>query len=121
MNSIRNEQRPGTGDRKHVMNQPSSLFGEDGRPLTVAITPQNMPKRVSKPNNDGIQGSEVRLELLDTWGDAFYTGLTGLALLGENGTIISNFQITASPQDMNVIEGHSGDYRTLDKLSNAIN
>ena len=39
MNSIRIEQRPGTGDRKVVSDRATSLFGEDGRPLTVAITP----------------------------------------------------------------------------------
>ena len=58
MNSIRIEQRPGTGDRKNAMHHPSSLFGEDGRPLTVAITPENMPKimpkRPRKPSSIGI-------------------------------------------------------------------
>lgn len=79
-------------------------------------------KRVAKPPaSDGVWGTTIQLYLLDTWGDGFYAGLTGLEVLGENGTPVTQFSITANPLDMNVIEGHSGDYRTIDKLVNRVN
>jgi hypothetical protein len=124
MTTIRMENRPGTGSKNPVeLSQNAlSLIGEDGRPLTIAITAADLPKIVAKPRlTDGIVGTEIRIDILSTWGDAYYTGLTGLAVLGLNGDIITQFRIEAHPRDMNIIPGYSGDYRTLDKVANGVN
>jgi hypothetical protein len=106
-----------------MLHAPLSGFSEDGRPLTIAITQPIFPKPVLKPvvQSDGITGYKIRIEILATWGDAYYTGLTGVEVLGPDGQMLRNFQLTAQPQDMNVIPGYSGDYRTLDKVINGQN
>lgn len=65
----------------------------------------------------------ITLHLLESWGDHHYIGLTGLEILDENHNqiVIAMNQVRAVPADMNSISGHSGDYRTLDKLFNGEN
>ncbi len=60
---------------------------------------------------------------MESWGDLFYVGLTGVEVLDERGNSINitNQMIDANPRDMNSIPGHGSDYRTLDKLVNKIN
>lgn len=44
MTTIRIENRPGTGSKDPALNPvPVSMFGEDGRPLTIALTEANLP------------------------------------------------------------------------------
>lgn len=71
----------------------------------------------------GAVGRVVVLLLHDTWGDANYVGLTGIELLGENGSAIrlSDRMITTCPRDLNDIPGNSGDRRTKDKLLDGVN
>ena len=60
----------------------------------------------------------ITLELLDTWGDPHYMGLTGVAVsAGADQTALSLElgNLEASPRDLNVF-GYEGDPRTLDKL-----
>eukprot|EP01022_Parablepharisma_sp_SALTPOND_P028480 TRINITY_DN71032_c0_g1_i1.p1 TRINITY_DN71032_c0_g1~~TRINITY_DN71032_c0_g1_i1.p1 ORF type:complete len:1123 (+),score=56.15 TRINITY_DN71032_c0_g1_i1:1477-4845(+) len=78
-------------------------------------------------------GRALTLKILETWGDLFYVGLTGIELLGtlycntflldNNKTLIPlhPFCITATPLDLSVIPGYSGDYRTIDKLLDGCN
>jgi len=72
------------------------------------------------------KGRVLRMNFIDTWGDIYYMGLTGLALLvkdaaGELHEIFPEFSsLCASPSDINV-NGHFGDPRTLDKLVNGMN
>jgi protein JBTS26 len=63
------------------------------------------------------------MNIQETWGDFFYVGLTGFSVFDENGDLIhlSAEQVTGNPSDMNVIPGYSGDYRTLDKLTDEEN
>lgn len=104
MSTIRLQNRPGTAS-KHV--------GEDGRPMTSA----KIPKPIASSST--IAGRKLRVLILDTWGDAYYVGLTGIQVLGVEGPFaIQRPWIEATPRDMNVIPGYSGDYRTLDKLIN---
>ncbi|MEE4248039.1 MAG: DUF4457 domain-containing protein [Kangiellaceae bacterium] len=66
--------------------------------MTIAITQPIIPKPAPpKPTllSDGIMGVKIRIEILATWGDAYYTGLTGLELLGTDGAVIRNLQLTA--------------------------
>ena len=61
--------------------------------------------------------------MLESWGDPFYVGLTGIELLDQDGKKIPIHvsYLHAKPRDMNTIPGYSGDYRTLDKLVNGVN
>lgn len=63
------------------------------------------------------------MNILDTWGDLFYVGLTALEILDDRGNPIplSLQMIDANPKDMNSIPGHGSDYRTLDKLIDRVN
>ena len=65
----------------------------------------------------------LEFNILETWGDLFYVGLTGIEILDEKGDPIhiSTNMIDANPRDMNSIPGHGSDYRTLDKLVNSVN
>jgi hypothetical protein len=52
----------------------------------------------------------VEINILETWGDLFYVGLTGIDIIDENGKpipiLIGN--VTAEPRDMNSMGGGSG-------------
>ena len=107
MSTIRLQHRPGTASKR---------IGEDGRPKTSA--------KIQKPavQTATVFGRKFRVVILNTWGDAYYVGLTGVEVLGINAPVqVQRGQIEASPRDMNVIPGYSGDYRTLDKLVNGKN
>ena len=97
MTTIRLENRPGTGSKDPALNpQAVSMFGEDGRPLTIALTPANLPQFkksvVQRPQpTDGVIGNDIRIEILATWGDAYYTGLTGIEVLGPDGQPVTNY------------------------------
>lgn len=58
------------------------------------------------------------MNIIETWGDLFYVGLTGIEILDERGNPVNltKDMIDACPRDMNSIHGHGSDYRTLDKL-----
>jgi len=60
----------------------------------------------------------IQLNLITTWGDPYYVGLTGIAILGEGlePLPLSADQIQASPQDLNDLPEYTDDDRTLDKL-----
>ncbi|KAG6545885.1 hypothetical protein Mapa_012540 [Marchantia paleacea] len=116
-----------------------SLEGGD-RPVTHAIrfrssVPGNVlpmvnPERV-EPHSEEFRlqqlaayqerspvGQVLMLNLLDTWGDPHYAGLTSIEVLDPDGVpySISKDALTAKPRDLNDIPGCRGDHRTLDKL-----
>ncbi|KAL1787305.1 KIAA0556-like isoform X2 [Sigmodon hispidus] len=70
-------------------------------------------------------GSTVifQFQLLSSWGDPYYIGLTGLELYDEHGERIplSQNNIAAFPDSVNALEGVCGDVRTPDKLIDQVN
>ena len=74
------------------------------------------------------------MNITDSWGDLFYVGLNGLQVLDEHGLPIpitvepgqthqatglrTRTKVHAEPRDMNSIQGHAQDHRTLEKLFN---
>ena len=84
-------------------------------------------------------GQQLVLNLLTTWGDQFYIGLTGLEIFTASGErasitevgkffyflsiIILSFlsQISADPADINVLPEYSGDPRVVANLLDGVN
>ncbi|XP_069762164.1 katanin-interacting protein isoform X2 [Narcine bancroftii] len=68
-------------------------------------------------------GFIFQLQLLTTWGDPYYIGLNGLELYDENGEKIhlTENNIAAFPDSVNVLESVSGDVRTPEKLIDGVN
>ncbi|KAL0156196.1 hypothetical protein M9458_047442, partial [Cirrhinus mrigala] len=65
----------------------------------------------------------LQLNLLSSWGDPHYVGLTGLEVVGKGGESIpvDVSMVTASPRDLNDLPEYSNDLRTLDKLFDGMN
>ncbi|KAI4877858.1 hypothetical protein NFI96_032693 [Prochilodus magdalenae] len=68
-------------------------------------------------------GFIFQLQLLTTWGDPYYIGLNGLELYDQNDQKIALTEnnIAAFPDSVNVLESVSGDVRTPDKLIDGAN
>eukprot|EP00899_Mesostigma_viride_P002268 jgi/Mesvir1/12041/Mv00327-RA.2 len=66
------------------------------------------------------------INILSTWGDAHYVGLTGIEMMDSYGNPIVlddvYSQVVADPPSVNVLPGYGGsDPRTVDKLFNGVN
>ncbi|XP_072336861.1 katanin-interacting protein isoform X3 [Scyliorhinus torazame] len=68
-------------------------------------------------------GFIFQLQLLTSWGDPYYIGLNGLEFYGDDGEkiLLSENNISAFPDSVNVLDSVSGDVRTPDKLIDGIN
>ncbi|KAM6951134.1 katanin-interacting protein [Aplochiton taeniatus] len=68
-------------------------------------------------------GFIFQLQLLTTWGDPYYIGLNGLELYDHNDQKInlSDNNIAAFPDSVNVLDSVNGDVRTPDKLVDGVN
>lgn len=68
------------------------------------------------------RGRTLRIEILSTWGDLYYVGLTGVELFDERGRMLplSEEQVSAVPADVNVLPGYCSDPRTVDKLVDGV-
>lgn len=112
--------------------QPALDPGPDppDRPVTSysALTPA-CPVRLPSPqtaqtSRRAITGRCLAFDFLETWGDCFYLGLTGLEVVDEGGQPISlvSAAITATPADLNDgVQCGGHDVRTLDKLFDHVN
>lgn len=60
----------------------------------------------------------MRIEILSTWGDRYYVGLSGVEFFGADGRAIniSGLSVRAVPSDINVLVEYGADPRTCDKL-----
>ncbi|NWX46747.1 K0556 protein, partial [Steatornis caripensis] len=68
-------------------------------------------------------GFIFQFQLLTSWGDPYYIGLNGLELFNEHGDqiLLTENNIAAFPDSVNVLEEVSGDIRTPDKLIDRVN
>uniref|UniRef100_A0A3B3YYX8 KATNIP domain-containing protein n=1 Tax=Poecilia mexicana TaxID=48701 RepID=A0A3B3YYX8_9TELE len=64
-----------------------------------------------------------QLQLLTTWGDPYYIGLNGLEFYNQNHQKIhlTDNDIAAFPDSVNILDNVSGDVRTPDKLIDGVN
>jgi hypothetical protein len=53
-------------------------------------------------------GRHVRLDIITTWGDAHYVGLSGIELFDERGAVmhVNAADISADPADINILPGY---------------
>ncbi|KAM5151842.1 katanin-interacting protein [Mantella aurantiaca] len=68
-------------------------------------------------------GFIFQFQILTSWGDPYYIGLNGLEMYDEHGEKIqlTENNIAAYPESINILEGICGDVRTPDKLIDDIN
>ncbi|NXL50108.1 K0556 protein, partial [Podilymbus podiceps] len=68
-------------------------------------------------------GFVFQFQLLTSWGDPYYIGLNGLELFDERGDqiLLTENNIAAFPDSVNILEDVSGDIRTPDKLIDRVN
>ncbi|NXE06898.1 K0556 protein, partial [Lophotis ruficrista] len=68
-------------------------------------------------------GFIFQFQLLTSWGDPYYIGLNGLAFFNEHGDqiLLTENNIAAFPDSVNILEDVSGDIRTPDKLIDRVN
>ncbi|GAM27479.1 hypothetical protein SAMD00019534_106550 [Acytostelium subglobosum LB1] len=91
---------------EHLPQQTShQIAGNDG--CYEEINVSSLPK-----------GRRIKFHFKSTWGDKCYLGLTSIQVYDQNYKLIklTMQNLSAYPKDINDIPGHSGDYRTLDKL-----
>ncbi|XP_042638159.1 katanin-interacting protein [Orycteropus afer afer] len=98
--------------------------------------PQMRPQPATRPHRKSQEHASMdyeaplmpcgfifQFQLLTSWGDPYYIGLTGLELYDERGEKIplSENNIAAFPDSVNSLEGVCGDVRTPDKLIDQVN
>ncbi|NXK65617.1 K0556 protein, partial [Sylvietta virens] len=68
-------------------------------------------------------GFIFQFQLLTSWGDPYYIGLNGLELFDEHGEpiLLTENNIAAFPDSVNILDDVSGDIRTPDKLIDRVN
>eukprot|EP00826_Nyctotherus_ovalis_P002558 TRINITY_DN10514_c0_g1_i3.p1 TRINITY_DN10514_c0_g1~~TRINITY_DN10514_c0_g1_i3.p1 ORF type:complete len:653 (-),score=124.62 TRINITY_DN10514_c0_g1_i3:378-2336(-) len=124
------EERPHTASKRYAEEEikqfQKAVIQADvlERPLTTAtILKPVKAKSVLQQPVASIQGKLIVINILETWGDLFYTGLTGLELYDDYSRPIAlnASNVTSTPKDLNSIPGYRGDYRTIDKLVDGVN
>ncbi|KAI6656377.1 hypothetical protein LOD99_1176 [Oopsacas minuta] len=98
------------------------MFSEDS---TTTFTPDTIELSSLMPlftPELAPTGFVVELQILSTWGDVYYVGLSGIQLFDTNGHSInvSPKNVAAFPESINILEGVEGDLRTPDKLVDGV-
>ncbi|XP_047232859.1 katanin-interacting protein isoform X1 [Girardinichthys multiradiatus] len=113
-------QRPRTADGEGE-ERPFTQAGFREEDLTLKLQ-LNTTGNQSEENMQHIPGIYagkcLRLEMMMTWGDSHYMGLTGLEVVGKDGESLplDLSMMVASPRDLNDLPEYGSDSRTLDKL-----
>ncbi|KAM3591703.1 uncharacterized protein V6R79_006053 [Siganus canaliculatus] len=124
-------------DHEEELQRPRTADGEgDERPFTQAgfreedlklklhLSPTASQSDETMEQIPGTySGKCLRIELVLTWGDSHYMGLTGLEVVGKDGESLPMdlSMMAASPRDLNDLPEYGHDLRTLDKLINGNN
>ncbi|XP_073669267.1 katanin-interacting protein isoform X2 [Paramisgurnus dabryanus] len=127
----------GSGVEEEELQRPRTADGEgEERPFTQAgFRESNSLMRLDQTlaeessadageETTGLYtGSTLQLNLVMSWGDPHYIGLTGLEVVGKGGDSIpiDVSMVTASPRDLNDLPEYSNDLRTVDKLFDGVN
>ncbi|XP_041829340.1 katanin-interacting protein isoform X2 [Melanotaenia boesemani] len=113
-------QRPRTADGEGEERPFTQAgFREEDFTLKLQLNPNVSQSEESLEHIPGMfTGKCLRLELMMTWGDVHYMGLTGLEVVGKDGESLplDISMMAASPRDLNDLPEYGHDLRTLDKL-----
>ncbi|XP_053197195.1 katanin-interacting protein isoform X1 [Scomber japonicus] len=113
-------QRPRTADGEGEERPFTQAgFREEDLTLKLHLNPTVSQSEENMGQIPGMYtGTCLRLELVLTWGDSHYMGLTGLEVVGKDGESLPlDLSImAASPRDLNDLPDYGHDLRTLDKL-----
>ncbi|CAH8868711.1 unnamed protein product [Trichobilharzia szidati] len=67
-------------------------------------------------------GSRLLIDIISTWGDLYYVGLTGIEIFTSDGIDIASLcKITANPSDINTLPGYGNDPRVVTNLIDGVN
>ncbi|CAH8606188.1 unnamed protein product [Heterobilharzia americana] len=67
-------------------------------------------------------GHNLLIDIISTWGDLYYVGLTGIEIFTSEGVNIASFcGITANPSDINTLPGYGTDPRVVTNLIDGVN
>uniref|UniRef100_A0A8C4DET0 KATNIP domain-containing protein n=1 Tax=Dicentrarchus labrax TaxID=13489 RepID=A0A8C4DET0_DICLA len=118
-------QRPRTADGEGEERPFTQAgFREEDLKLKLHLNPSLSQSEENMEHNPGMYtGKCLRLELVLTWGDSHYLGMTGLEVVGKDGESLplDLSMLAASPRDLNDLPDYRHDLRTLDKLIDGIN
>ncbi|XP_042364417.1 katanin-interacting protein isoform X2 [Plectropomus leopardus] len=118
-------QRPRTADGEGEERPFTQAgFREEDLKLKLHLNPTVSQSEENMEHIPGMYtGKCLRLELVLTWGDPHYLGMTGLEVVGKDGESIplDLNMMAASPADLNDLPEHEFDKRTLDKLTDGHN
>ncbi|XP_029312207.1 protein KIAA0556 isoform X3 [Cottoperca gobio] len=113
-------QRPRTADGEGEERPFTQAgFREEDLKLKLHLNPSVSQSEENMERVPGMYtGKCLRLELVLTWGDSHYMGLTGLEVVGKGGESfpLDLNMMAASPGDLNDLPDYEYDRRTLDKL-----
>ncbi|KAM6897868.1 katanin-interacting protein isoform 2-T2 [Xenentodon cancila] len=118
-------QRPRTADGEGEERPFTQAgFREEDLAVKLQLNPTvSLSEESLEPASGMYTGKCLRLELMMTWGDSHYMGLTGLEVVGKDGESLPlDLSImAASPRDLNDLPEYGHDLRTLDKLTDGHN
>ncbi|XP_074475318.1 katanin-interacting protein isoform X1 [Sebastes fasciatus] len=113
-------QRPRTADGEGEERPFTQAgFREEDLKLKLHLNPTVSQTEENMEHIPGMYtGKCLRLELVLTWGDSHYMGLTGLEVVGKDGESLplDLSMMAASPRDLNDLPDYEDDFRTPDKL-----
>ncbi len=95
-------------------------------PRLISIPKEKTP--IMKPTLDLVipelpSGRILTFDILSTWGDQFYVGLSGIEVFTSSGrpvAICEKRQVSADPPDINILPEYGSDPRTADKLVDGV-
>lgn len=89
----------------------NSKFVLPPRPSTLDIPVPELP-----------QGSKLTFDIVNTWGDVYYVGLSGLEIFMADGNDVAPLcEIRADPSDINILPGYGSDPRVVSNLVDGVN
>lgn len=65
-------------------------------------------------------GSQLQIDILSTWGDPHYVGLSALEFFDEEGQPIEGASVSADPADINVLAEYTSDVRVASNLTDGV-
>ncbi|CAB4005620.1 Hypothetical predicted protein [Paramuricea clavata] len=126
-NNFRRPVTADTGVETETLERPYTCPKERRKPTVESTYPNKIIEEDIIDGEDDCAknffGQVLELNLVETWGDMYYLGLTGLQILGTQGEVIDlTFDmLQACPKDLNELPEYDDDDRTLDKVIDDVN